>query len=436
MTAILRLLTHVAADARATVSALGIGERVVWFGLVEAVSNAAADRALASLKPTACTLGEVSSLLGGSGAPSGQPAVRVATTGRSVESVQQSLCAAARRAPNLVPSDGIAFLWTGQGAQYPRMAAGLEEFHPLARSIIERAEVVMAPLLGRSPREVLNCDGDDVHETVFAQALLFLVECAVASIWRAAGVSPRILLGHSIGEVAAAYFAGVLELDDALRLVALRGRAMQRMPRTGAMAAVMLDEAAVRERLPKRVEIAAVNGPDSVVISGPSEPVGDLISALELEGVQCQRLVVSHAFHSEAMVGAVAEFEREVAGLTFHRPKIALVSNVDGKQHPMDRSIDGAYFAQHIRNTVRFGDGLREVDARGIRHYLELGPRPTLSAIARRSLGRAGRSFVASLSPDLDEATSLLEAGANLFEQGYPINFSALCGISEVRASA
>lgn len=436
MTTVVRLLSHTDDECKAAVCALALGNATLWFGFLQATSTTSADRAVASLKPSGCTLFELSALLGADQRSFALSPVRAAATGDTEESVTKSLSAAARRSSTPVPSDGLAFLWTGQGAQYPRMAAGLEALHPLARSIIERGELVMAPLLGRSPREVLNSDGDDVHETMFAQALLFLVEYSVASIWRAAGVSPSILLGHSIGEIAAACFAGVLELDDALRLVALRGRAMQRMPRTGAMAAVTLGEAAVRERLPLQVEIAAVNGPEAVVVSGPTEPVEGFICALEVDGVQCQRLVVSHAFHSEAMAGAVVEFERGLSGLTFHQPNVALLSNLDGKPFPADRPINGEYFARHIRSTVRFGDGLREVEARGVRHYLELGPRPTLAAIARRSLGRSGRSFIGSLSPDLDEATSLLNAGASLFEQGYAVDFSALVAISEVRASA
>ncbi|HKY39955.1 MAG TPA: acyltransferase domain-containing protein [Polyangiaceae bacterium] len=417
------------ADAQVEVLSVACDRGQLWLGWVEAASPSAAARAVAALPKRATEHRQrplrQDAFLGD------ERRVRTVTIGASLAEVESTLKESVRQPWKPAVSRGLAFLWTGQGAQYPRMAAGMERRYPLVRRLIERAEHVLAPLLGRSPRDVLHGDNDEINETVFAQPLLFVLEYALARLWQAAGITPAISLGHSVGELAAACDAGVLELDDALRMVAARGLAMQRMPSSGAMATVMLEEASVLGGLPETVEVAAVNGPESVVISGPEVDVAAAIKAFEDAGVQCQRLVVSHAFHSEMMAPAVTDFEHAVSGFPFRPPTTPLISNVSGGPHRLDQPLDAAYFARHIRATVRFADGLRAIDESGVRHFLELGPRPTLSVLARRALGRADRAFVASLVPDLDEPTALLNAGATLFELGYAVDFTVLAGASD-----
>lgn len=437
MSALVQLLVGSKPDARATLAGFEVQTRPTWIGWLEAESGRAAGEALGQIesRPVKDTAAALEPLRAPASVGGARPSLRAAAIGASRAQVAEALLDALKSERKLVPSEGLAFLWTGQGAQYPRMATGLESTYPVVKRIMARSEAVLGPMLGRSPRDVLLSEGDEIHETELTQALLFVVEYALASLWEAAGVRPSALLGHSIGEVAAACFAGVLDLEDALRLVASRGRSMQRASRDGAMAAVMLDEASVRARLPRSVALAAVNGPNAVVISGPTEELDALLKAFEKEGVVCQRLRVSHAFHSEAMTPILAEFEDAVRDLVFRAPTLPLLSNVEGRLHPSERVIDAAYFGRHIRSTVRFDDGLRELDRSGVRHFLEIGPRPTLSAMARRSLGRRGRAFVASLSPELEDSTCLMTAGATLFELGYAVDFSVLAGVGSGEAA-
>ncbi|WP_394829002.1 type I polyketide synthase [Pendulispora albinea] len=288
----------------------------------------------------------------------------------------------------------VVFLFPGQGSQHPNMGRELYEHEPVFRKQIERCAARLLPLLGRDLRELLyphhpqaeRAEGAarELAETRFAQPALFAVEFAMARLWRSWGLEPRAMLGHSLGEYVAACVAGVLSLDDALALVAARGRLMQAIP-AGAMLAVPLPAPEVKAALVDGLSLAAINGPANCVVSGPTESVDALARSLaEQRGVRCRRLAVSHAFHSSMLEPMMAPFAEALAKVTFNAPKVRWVSNLTGTWITEDEARSPAYWLAHLRQPVRFSEGLAEVmrDPNGV--LLEVGPGQTLSGLARR----------------------------------------------------
>ncbi|TMR02600.1 acyltransferase domain-containing protein [Actinomadura soli] len=285
-----------------------------------------------------------------------------------------------------------AWLFTGQGAQYAGMAAGLSAEPAFAEALDECAEH-FDPLLDRPLREVIwprSTDGDapDLDDTRYTQPALFAVEYALARLWRSWGVTPGALAGHSIGEITAACVAGVLTLPDAARLVAARSALMAVLPADGVMTALGLTEEEALEAIGARtgtVAVAAVNGPHSVVLSGLAEDVAAIEAELAARDVRAQRLSVSHAFHSPLLKPMLAEFRAIAAEIEHREPEIPLVSNVTGRfWEPGDGGPD--YWVRHAAQTVRFHEGLRTLHDGGYRTFVELGPSPVLSALGARAL--------------------------------------------------
>ena len=251
--------------------------------------------------------------------------------------------------------------------------------------------------------------GDEVHETRYAQPALFAYETALIRLLNSWGVRPDFLIGHSIGELVAAHVAGVLSLSDAARVVAARGRLMQALPAGGAMVAVQARE----DEIGAGVDIAAVNGPGSVVISGSEDVV--LAEAARFD--RSKRLSVSHAFHSALMEPMLDEFREVLAGVTYGQPSIRLVSNLTG-------GFDGdpctpEYWVRHVRDTVRFDDGIRTLRADGATRFLEIGPDAVLTPLLDAPLA------VATARRDRDEATALIGALAELHVDGVTVDWTA-----------
>jgi thioester reductase-like protein len=294
-----------------------------------------------------------------------------------------------------------AWLFTGQGSQYAGMARGLAD-EPAFRAAFDECAAHFDPLLDRPLAAVVwPADGEEspVDDTRYTQPALFAVEYALARMWQAWGLRPTALLGHSIGEIAAACVAGVFSLEDATRLVAARAALMAELPAGGVMAAVTCDEATALEAiadLSETVSLAAVNGPQTVVISGAEADVATALERLKQRKVRAQKLVVSHAFHSPLLKPMLEEFRQVAESITYSAPTLPLVSNVTGRPWTADE-LNADYWVRHAAGTVRFHDGLSTLYRDGVRTFLEVGPSPVLIGLGNRAIEDPDCSWIPSL---------------------------------------
>ncbi|HYR11343.1 MAG TPA: SDR family oxidoreductase, partial [Longimicrobium sp.] len=325
----------------------------------------------------------------------------------------------------------IAFLFPGQGAQHVRMAAGVYASEPLFRAELDRCADVLRPELGFDLRDVLFPPAGEEDEaaerlgqTAVTQPALFAVEYALARLWMSWGVRVDAMLGHSVGEFVAATLAGVFTLDDVLRLVAARGRLMQSLP-AGAMLAVALPEAELLPRLPGAVSLAAVNGPESCVVSGPVEAVREMEARLEADGVEVRRLHTSHAFHSGMMDPVLAPFRELVQRAAPRAPSMAYVSSLTGTWITAAEATDPGYWARQLRHPVRFGAGVATLlEAEG-RVLIETGPGRTLGRLVPRP---GAHAVIASLPHPRDagdDVRALADAVGRAWSEGVAIDWAA-----------
>ncbi len=317
-----------------------------------------------------------------------------------------------------------AFVFPGQGSQWLGMGRQLHQRFPAFADAFDEAAAALDAHLRLPLRGVMwGSDAESLQGTEFAQPALFALEIALAALWRSWGVTPDVVLGHSVGEIAAARVAGVLSLDDASRIVAARGRLMAALPAGGVMVAVSAGEAEVAPMLSAGVGIAAVNGPNAVVLSGERAAVGALADRLADTGRRTHRLAVSHAFHSALMEPMLDEFAHRVADIQPRHPRICLVSNVSGE--PAGPGYGSArYWVEHVRRPVRFLDGVRAAEALGATAFAEVGPGGGLSAAVEQSLTTERPISVVTMAKDGPEVESLLNAAGRLFTAGVRVDLA------------
>jgi acyl transferase domain-containing protein len=335
-------------------------------------------------------------------------------------------------------SPAVAFLFPGQGAQHPGMGRDLYEGEEVFRRDLDasldllrvRHDVDLRPLLFPRPSDLAAAEAA-LEDTALAQPALFAVEHALAELWRSWGVRPWALLGHSVGEYAAACLAGVLSREAALHLVVQRGALMQALPR-GAMLATELPEDDLSELLTPGLGLAAVNGPTASVAAGPKEEIAVLEARLRADGTACRRLRTSHAFHSPMMDPVVDRFRAVVEGVELRPPGAPFVSGVTGTWITREEATDPGYWARQLREPVRFGAGLSSLLAEPGAVLLEVGPGRSLAALAARVRppGGPARTVGSMRHPKqrADDDAVLLEALGRLWLAGVPVSWEAFTG--------
>ena len=323
----------------------------------------------------------------------------------------------------------VAFLFTGQGPQHAGMGARLYAIDPTYRRAFDECAAALDPHLDRPLRASLATGADavgDLDQARHAQPAMFAIEYALAAMWRAWGVEPAAVIGHSLGEYAAACVAGVLSLPDAARLVALRGRVMDALP-LGAMAAVWASEAEVAARLAPHggsLAIAAVNAPGQVVLSGTVEAIREACIGFERDGVRVRPLTMTHAFHSPMVEPALAALTAEAAQIEHREPRVAVVSNVTGRLIGAGE-ITPAYWARHARMPVRFAEGLRALHAEGIDVFLEVGPHPALVPLGPQCVPEETVTWLPTLQRGEDDWGCVVQALAALYARGVDVDWAA-----------
>ena len=355
---------------------------------------------------------------------------RLAVIGGTGEQVQDRLRSAVPGPPVGARSKlRVGFLFPGQGSQYAGMGKELWESQPVFRAALEECAGHLGASLDQPLLDLLwGSRSHLLDQTVYTQPALFAVEYSLAQLWRSWGIEPASVAGHSVGEYVAACLAGVYSLADGLRLIAGRGRLMQAVSGSGAMTAIWADEGRVRtalEGLEERVTIAALNGPESVVISGYVDELGKAEQRLCAIGIKTQRLRTSHGFHSPQMRAVEEPFEQLAGEVRFAQPRLRLVSSVTGRQVGPDEMSHASYWRRQVSEPVRFQQAMRSLAENGSEVFLEVGPGTTLCGLGRQCLSDPGLLWLPSLGKGRGEGEQMLTGLSQLYTHGAEVDWEA-----------
>ncbi len=329
---------------------------------------------------------------------------------------------------------GVVFMFPGQGSQYVNMGRDLHASEPVFAQHFDQCCALFSKELGVDLKTIIfpkageeEKAAEQLKQTVYTQASLFTMHYSLAKLWMHWGITPDAMMGHSIGEFAAACLAGVFTLEDAVKLVANRGRMMQELP-GGSMLSVRAAEEDVAKRLPPGCSIAANNGPQLCVASGPHEAIAKFQAELEKDGITCKLLVTSHAFHSPMMAAIVAPYKKVVESVKLNAPRIPIISTVTAEWLKDEEAISSKYWSDHLRATVRFAQAVKFAWSDADRVMLEVGPRTTATTLARQQSSDAKKQAAVSSLADSagngNELTQLLKAVGGLWQSGVLIDWS------------
>lgn len=336
---------------------------------------------------------------------------------------------------NEAGTNEVVFMFPGQGAQYVNMGLELYESEKTFQQIVDDSANFLEPAIGVNLRDILYPQKPDITEaerklkqTVYTQPLLFIIEYALARLWIEWGIKPAAMIGHSIGEYVAACLSGVFSLNDALSLIAARGQLVQQLPE-GAMLAVFLTEQELAPYLGSTLSLGSINAPSICVVSGETQEIQDLQARLTSKQIHYRILETSHAFHSHMMDPILDQFSSEVADAKRSAPKIPFISNVTGTWISSQEAQDPGYWSKHLRNTVRFSNGMGQLLKQGYRIYLEVGPGNTANILARQQPSLTNEHIVLSSARHPKERKSdmfvIVETLGKLWLAGLEPNWNA-----------